>query len=569
MVEWRQLSRADYSVTVLENGRLARLGVPLLLVLLILAALLRVGATYRVFNQTWDEPAHVAAGLEWLQRGAYTFESLHPPLARVMTAVGPFLAGARLTPDDPNPWSQANRILGSGEAYEHMLALARAGVLPFLVLACAGVYLVARRAAGPAGGVIAVLLFSTLPPVLAHAGLATTDFALAAGTILTFQAFLWWRESRTTRRGVVLGLAIGATVLTKFSSLLMLPVGFAAVLIAERLIDRPRAHGPPGGVRALRPVWITALLAIWVGYRFSIGPILPPGGAPAHPPGAGDHPVVSFAARIAELAVYPAPALLAGLVSYAGESSRGRKAYFMGQRGRDGWWLFFPTVIALKTPIPFLALAGCGFVVIAGRSGNGRRRVGLAAALAALGIVLVLLPSRVNIGLRHALPVYPLLAVVAGCGLCAIWRRGRHHIGAAIGSALVVWHVAVSVRAAPDFLPYFNELASGPPERYVVDSDLDWGQDLKRLADTLRARNIPSVALAYNGSADPHALGIEYRILHPFMPDTGWIAISVFTQKLGYWNQPTSDDFAWLERYRPVARAGRSMLLYRIPAANR
>jgi hypothetical protein len=193
----------------------------------------------------------------------------------------------------------------------------------------------------------------------------------------------------------------------------------------------------------------------------------------------------------------------------------------------------------------------------------------LAAALAAAGLLVVLMPSRVNIGLRHALAVYPFLAVVAACGALDLWRWGRPRLVAVAVGALVGWQLAGTIRAAPDFLPWFNELAGPAPERIVVDSDLDWGQDLKRMADTLRTRGITNPLLAYNGSADPAAVGIErYRILRPFTPDTGWIAISVYTRTLGYWNEPTSDDFAWLEAYQPVARAGRSMLLYRIEAAS-
>ena len=106
-----------------------------------------------------------------------------------------------------------------------------------------------------------------------------------------------------------------------------------------------------------------------------------------------------------------------------------------------------------------------------------------------------------------------------------------------------------SAGAAPDYIAYFNELAPGPPERYLIDSDLDWGQDLGRLADTLKARGIREVALAYNGSADPRAVGIErVRWLRPFTPDTGWIAISGFALKMGIWNEPTWDDYAWLRR---------------------
>jgi hypothetical protein len=519
------------------------------------AACFAVASTWSTFNQTWDEPLHMVAGLEWIQRGRYTIEPLHPPLSRVFTALGPWSADARLDAE-PNPWVQGNRILGSGEAYTRMLSLARAGILPFLVLACAGVFLVGRRAAGSPGGVIALLLFVTAPPVLAHAGLGTTDIPLAAGVILTFLAALRWREEPTTRRGIALGLAFGATVLTKFSSLLFLPVVMAAAVVVPvgaRFPGKRRAR-----VRALRPVWLTALLAIWLGYRLEIGPALPPAAA---------RPDDAAVAELAQLPIYPAPALLQGLAAYAGQGAEGRKAFFLGERGHHGWWLFFPTLLALKSPLPLLVLALIGVADLVRNRRDRLRLPGLAAAIAAAGILLILLPSRVNIGLRHALAMYPFLAVVAACGAHWLWQRGRRRLGPAVLVALIGWQVVGAVRAAPDFLPWFNELAALAPAPIVVDSDLDWGQDLKRMADTLRARGITNPLLAYNGSTDPAAVGIErYRILRPFTPDTGWIAISVFTRHLGYWNQPTSDDFAWLGAHEPVARAGHSMLLYRVEA---
>ena len=118
--------------------------------LLALIGVARIAATYHVFSQTWDEPAHIAAGVEWLDRGTYTFEPLHPPLARTMTAVGPYLLGERLS-GESNPWEAGNRILGFGAHYGRTLAAARAGLLPFFLLACVCVFLLARRLNGALG----------------------------------------------------------------------------------------------------------------------------------------------------------------------------------------------------------------------------------------------------------------------------------------------------------------------------------------------------------------------------------------------------------------------------------
>ena len=123
--------------------------------------------------------------------------------------------------------------------------------------------------------------------------------------------------------------------------------------------------------------------------------------------------------------------------------------------------------------------------------------------------------------------------------------------------------------AHPDYLPYFNEFAALRSEPVLIDSDLDWGQDVKRLADTLKARGIDSLSIAYHGSTDLALQGIpHYRRLQHYRPVTGWVAISLFKYYLGKGNERASDQFAWLRAYRPVTRAGHSILLFYIPPAS-
>jgi hypothetical protein len=130
---------------------------------------------------------------------------------------------------------------------------------------------------------------------------------------------------------------------------------------------------------------------------------------------------------------------------------------------------------------------------------------------------------------------------------------------------LLVWQLGSSLAAHPDYLAYFNELAGKHPERILVDSDLDWGQDLLRLVEELRARHVERVAIAYNGSADLSRHGLPaFRPLVPHQPTTGWIAISEMRLKIGE-GRPPYDEFAWLEAYEPVARVGRSIRLYYVP----
>lgn len=540
------------------------LSLRLVVIACVLVGVARIISTYHVFNQTWDEPAHVAAGMQWLDRGSYTYEPLHPPLARVMTALGPRLAGIHSAGQE-NVWLEGNAILYAGGQYDRNLALARLGVLPFFVLAAAVVFAWSRRVAGGAGAASAVLLFTTLPAVLGHAGIATTDMAVTATVALAAYCMILWVEEPTRASSMGLGLALGLAVLSKLSALLFLPAAAAAIWICRRGEAKPQTHPSTSTLRTrrFRFVYVAALLTIWAGYRFDVGPLRAPGSGPPTGRSAGSRAVD----RLAEAPIFPAPALFEGLGLVAAKNRAGQKSYLLGEVRTTGWWYFFPVALAVKTPLPFLLLAGAGLVAALRAAQRGERRRGLEPAAIAAAILLVCLPSRINIGVRHVLPMYPFLAIAAGIGVAWLWRA-RHYApaGGLIAALLVAWQLVTSGRAHPDYLAYFNGLAARHPERILVDSDLDDGQDLKRLADTLRARGISSVALAYAGSATVAEHGLPpIRWLQPHRPVTGWVAASLYSIKLGSLDRPGHDDFAWLEAYRPVALVGRSIRLYYIP----
>jgi hypothetical protein len=523
----------------------------------------RIVCTYPTFNQTWDEPAHVAAGMEWIDRGTYTYEPLHPPLARVFTAIGPRLAGVR-SGDHESVWLEGNSILYAGDRYDRNLALARLGVLPFFLLASLVVFLWAYRIGGLATAAGAVLLFTTLPPLLAHAGLATTDMAVTAAVILVAYCATTWLNRPTIGRSLLLGASVAIAVLSKFSALLFLPAAAAAIALVRWRTPPRIAERAPGisRTRGMRVAYLTLLLAVWAGYRFAVGPLVPPPPVPV----SAAQPGGTFE-RLASAPVFPAPAFFEGLGELAAKNRAGHKSYLLGEVRDTGWWYFFPVALAVKTPLAFILLVGAG-VLAAIRAPPGlERRQRLEPLAIAIAILLICLPSRITIGLRHVLPLYPFLVITAGSGLVSLTRvRRASPLGAVAAAMLLVWHLAVSVRAHPDYLSYFNELAGEHPERILVDSDLDSGQDLKRLADTLRGRRVPSVWLAYAGSATVTQHGLPpVRWLEPHQPVKGWIAASLYSLKLGSLGRPGHDDFAWLERYAPVARVGNSIRLYYVP----
>lgn len=327
------------------------------------------------------------------------------------------------------------------------------------------------------------------------------------------------------------------------------------------------------GVR-LALVLAVGALTVWGGYRFSLTPALRPNHEPVR---VVDRIVGSSGAphdaayAVLESVPLPAPEFFKGVHSFFARNSMGHVATMFGEVRDSGWWYFFPVSLLVKTPLAFILLSGAGLVLIirdVRRSPREAFRL-LAPVAGVAGLLVIGMIGHVNNGLRQLLCVYPLLAVVAGYGAASLISAGaRVRLpGTLMVSALLAWQLTSSVSAHPDYLPYFNELGRGAPERFGVDSDLDWGQDLKRLAAAVRKHGIKSLACAYSGSDGIRLeqFGFpEVRDLVPYKRETGWVAISIHALTLGTHKAPY-DQFAWLREYKPLEKIGSSILLYRIP----
>jgi 4-amino-4-deoxy-L-arabinose transferase-like glycosyltransferase len=273
----------------------------------------------------------------------------------------------------------------------------------------------------------------------------------------------------------------------------------------------------------------------------------------------------------------PAPALLTGMRTAWLLNQRRPASYLLGRIKHGGWWYFFLLGVGVKSPIPFLLLAIAGLVYIA-KFARERRWTAMAPAACAIAILLVTMPLNHDVGVRHVLAVFPLLAIVAGCGCSYLWhlQEGRPRVWGRIAlMVLLLWQVVSTVRARHDTIAYFNELAGSDPSRVLISGcDLDCGQDLFDLTRELQARHVTHANFALWTSADLTAMGLpEFDIPEPYQPVTGWFAISLRAWRLGDFRrhplheQYPPDAFDWLDQYQPVARVGKTILLYHIPEA--
>ena len=512
-----------------------------------------VVSTYHEFNNMYDEPAHIAAGMEWLSRGTYTYEPQHPPLSRVAAAIGPWLAGER-THGESRMYDEGRAILGRGAHYERTLALARLGELPFFLVLAFVTWSWTRRASDERTAAVATLFVAGNPNVLAHAGVAGTDIGPAAMMPAALLTWVLWLEQPTWRRSVVAGVVTALCGLTKFSAIAYwVP---AAALVSVAWAAYARSRGWRLVVREyVRPTLAlvgVAALVTWAAYRFHVGRV---GGVPL-----------------------PAPELWVGLRDFFRHGTGGHPAFLLGHVSSAGWWYYDLVAIAVKTPIPLLIFGAIGTAMVIRQSrwrhgdpaGTGQVplptervtqvwRVAPIAGMLAILVVASLTP--VDIGVRLYLPFYPLLAVVAALGFAWVWSHAQRSSNRFLVAALCAWLVVETALIRPDYIAYFNVFAGTHPERVLVDSNLDWGQDLYRLRDAVNDLQMDSLRIHYFGTAELAAVGIpRTRRLRPNERATGWVAASE-TFYAGEWSDTA---LVWLHAYQPVGIVGRSIRLYYI-----
>jgi 4-amino-4-deoxy-L-arabinose transferase-like glycosyltransferase len=498
---------------------------------LIAICIARVAAVSAYYGPTNDEAAHIAGGYDMLH-GIPGFDIEHPPLARILFA-WPLRNVSSPKVHDMFSFRRGGALLASGD-YLANLVRVRRGNLVFLAALLIAVFVWTRREFGDVAALIALTLVSTLPPILAHASIATTDLAVTAMLPIALLAVMIWLERPSLLRTILLAAAIGAGMLSKFS----FPVFFGMALVFLLPGRLTPAH--------LRPAAITLALAglmVWGGYRFTFGTL-----GVAHPRGVEMAHLGAFD-WIADVPV-PAPLFFGGLLDVKLHNDRGHDAYLFGRWTREGRWYYFPAILLFDTPFPFLILAGVGAVMLI-----RTRRWYL--ALLPLAVLFPAIFSRMNLGIRHVMPMYPLLAILAGYAAVTIRRHW-------IVVLLVAWQLVTTTLAHPNYLGWTNELSLWHREPIALDSNLDWGQDALPLARVCRQLGVQRIGLAIATMADLDRMGMPPRYaLDPLTPAHGWVAVSI--DPLLHYREQNPANFAWLSRATRTIRVGRAITLYEMP----
>jgi 4-amino-4-deoxy-L-arabinose transferase-like glycosyltransferase len=545
----------------------------------------------RQTSATFDEPAHLSAAWTHLALQDYRLSPDHPPLVQSLAAVPLLFMGVRMDASDEAwtghaIWRFARHWLYVWNDAGRLLFWGRFAIVIVGAALVAALFLWTRARFGPAPALVALFLAVLSPDLLAHGQVVTTDMGAAATMFLAVVAFDAALRRTTPARVLVAGLALGAALATKLSALGLGPILLALAL--ARLVDpRPlvggfgaessvagraaRAAVLAGVLIALIPV---AVAVIWAAYGFQRGFGADPGLAATFPWESlrASHPLVQGSVQAArDLGLLPDPYLFGFLRFF--QHSEARRAFLLGHVSATGFPQFFLVSFLVKTPLPLLALL---LLAAAGRGRDAARTGALAAAWVPFLVYAALTQTRgLNIGHRHLLPLYPFAFVLAGAAGAWLPRRlGR--AGALALAALLGWYAWGTLHVHPHELAYFNETVGGPANgwRVLVDSSLDWGQDLARVEPWMRRHGIRQYKLSYFGSASPRYHGITGEMLpgysSPRVPRVtrevspgDILAVSATNLQGIYIEDEDQPLMARIRQLSPIGRIGYSILVFR------
>ncbi len=578
---------------MLKTSHSSRLAPAIIVVLFTLIFSLISLATALQKSPTFDEPTHLYAGYSYLRWGDFRVNPEHPPLVKILAAL-PLLAfdinSCTITQDQRDivqerkeyGWNLADQFILANRRVEKFFLYPKLVMIGLAVILGVFVFWWAREIYGLNAALAALALYCFDPNFLAHSSIIHTDVPF---TLFFFAGtYFYWRAAHRLTWGNLFGasLLFALSAVVKFSFVAILPIWIVLGILRafswqpqQSQITSPEVVLAPRQKMALHLIvlgtaMVMAYLVVWAAYGFRFDAV----GGETEQLRIGR--LVTKESWLSVLAILNSKyfilpeAWLYGLLDAIRASDR--ESYLLGQIYLHGSWLYFPVAFAVKTSLPTLIALLVAIVLMV------RRRSLLPTDLFLLVPVMIFFAvatgSKLNIGLRHILPIYPFLFVWIGGMLATIWAS-RSRVARYGVSLLGIWLLVSSLRVYPDYLAFFNELAGGPGNGHtiLVDSNLDWGQDLKGLQVWMSNQGLTRIQLAYFGTIDPAYYGIDADPLPGTLtvqsrprigdsPAPAHIAISAtYLKGLYLWNR---DQYASFRLQKPVAIIGHSIWVFRL-----
>ena len=479
---------------------------------------------------TFDEGNHMFAGYMMWHTEDFGLNPEHPPLVKLLATLPelrrdlwiPPLKGHHFKSEaymDGREWLARNDGSSQHMVFEMRLA---AGLLA-LALSLT-VFFAAREWFGTTAGLVALVLVTFDPNILAHSALVTTDVGVSLFFLASIYGFYRYVKQPTALRLCLAGLAAGLLMVTKHSGILLAPM--LVLLIVWETVFAPKGERGRTALRlsgAFAVIVVIGVAVLWTFYGFRYA--ARPAGLQMNPTLASFvEPLTPFNAKavlaIAHLHLLPESYLI-GLVDVK-RMAQFYPTFILGRQLAHGVWWYFPVVILIKTTLGLLALVALAFYAIATKQMRKARELAfiLIPAAVYLGVAMV---SGMNIGARHILPLYTLAAVLAGGGAATLAAANRRWAWAC--GALVAAHIASALLVFPNSMAYANEAWGGPKNTYKLlsDANVDWGQQLIQVKSWVDKHPGEECWFAYfaHPEIDPEVYGIQCKHLPNL--DTFWL----------------------------------------------
>jgi len=550
--------------------------------ILVAAFIIQALLAIHLKSVTPDEISFIAAGYAHLH-GEVARDPQNPPLMMIASALPLLPLNLELHPKSPAGYVSkeygSSFLFFNTRSTDLILFLARLGAL---VVGCALALLVwhwARQLYGAAAGLLALFLCAFSPSLIAFGSVSTLDLGGAFFICLALYAFWEFCRRPGLLRLLAVGVATGLAFSAKSTAMLLIP-SFAMLGAFACLRDggvntvvKGRTHLQSGlkvvgfwsGCAAIIVVCVILVINLVYGFRGTGTPL-------------GELSVVKSEAfqehRSLSRLINPVtehipsplpPAYVESLARNVAMTTvkQARPGYLLGHISTRGWWYYYPVAFFLKTPFAFLLLLA--LAVAAALMQRPCLRRDDAFVLIPAGLMFYLAcSSSIQIGIRHILVIYPLLFVFAGRLALISFRRVP---AIAVSALLGIWLVVETLWACPNYLSYFSAVAGGSDRGryYLLDSNLDWGQDIKGLVSFMDRRGIERVQFGHWTIIEPRYSDRFSEL--PYNKTEGWVAIQAncLMGLTSAWGANPTNAFEWLKLEKPVATIGGSILVYHLP----
>ena len=580
-------------------------------------------------SATFDEVAHIPAGYSYVTEQDMRLNPEHPPLLKDLIGLPiaflnlnfdktqPFWTGEGLNRIwDDGQWQAGKYLLYEGnDNADQILFLARLPIIAISVILGLFLFMWGKEIAGVLGGLFVLTLYAFDPNILGHNHYVTTDIGIAAFLTFAFYYFLKFIKNPTWKNVFIGGFFLGLVNLVKFSSLMAYPI-LGLVILVYPLVKKISHEEENDKGKILRTklffsylgkgiaALAISMVVVWILYfvntynmpheiinrqiNFSF-PL-------------DDHNPLSMTTNKVLSTINSVPLLkpfaeyFLGVAMVFKRVAGGNGTYFLNNVSSKASPIYFPLVFAIKETIPFLLLIVFSLFITTQQiinstisslkektsKKNFRRFMQTGVMQYTLfGFIflyaLLSITGNLNIGLRHLFPVMPLAYLLVTKKVFDFIRNKHRltthqlHILLAI---LIIWIMFIPFFSYPGYVSYFNETIGGSKNgyKYVTDSNVDWGQDLKRLKIFLQDNpEIKKINVDYFGGGDP-----EYYLDDQYISgwdskrpiEAGWYAISVNSLQISIYNKVNKtpeNNYAWTEQLKPVTMIGNSIMIYHVP----